>query len=142
LSCDPSGDGKTDVTDLTLVINQVLGLVPCTKGDLNGDGRCEVTDAQTIVNSILSGTCSATRVIEISDPVSCRVTTTGPGMLSLYSDGKNTLVAFQPEGWMDLSRPPPSTYAVSPPCVPISLYTVLFDRPKTITPMLRLWDVR
>jgi hypothetical protein len=54
-SCDVNRDGKVDVLDVQLAINQV-GLVGCT-ADLQPDGRCDVVDVLRIVTAVLSGSC-------------------------------------------------------------------------------------
>lgn len=51
VSTDVNGDGKTDITDVQLVVNQALGA--CGTGDVNGDGVCNITDVQRVINTAL-----------------------------------------------------------------------------------------
>jgi len=52
---DVNGDGKVNVSDVTTLVNMILGIVPkdVVRGDLNGDGRVNVSDVTTLVNIIL-----------------------------------------------------------------------------------------
>jgi surface protein len=52
---DVNGDGKVNVSDVTTLVNMILGIVPkdAVRGDLNGDGKINVTDVTTLVNIIL-----------------------------------------------------------------------------------------
>lgn len=50
---DLNGDGITDVNDVNISIQQVLGNAPCGNADLNGDGKCNLLDVQLIIKSIL-----------------------------------------------------------------------------------------
>jgi len=56
-ACDVTSDGSVNVVDVQLVINQVLGHVACTNGDLDGNGRCDVVDVQRVINAALGGIC-------------------------------------------------------------------------------------
>ena len=58
-SCDVNGFGPVTVADVQIVINQALGLSPCTNGDVNGDGRCDVQDVQIVINALLGMGCSS-----------------------------------------------------------------------------------
>ncbi len=55
---DVNGDGNVNVTDVTTLVNMILGVIPkdMLRGDLNGDGKINVTDVTRLVNIILSGT--------------------------------------------------------------------------------------
>jgi hypothetical protein len=55
-TCDVNGDGKVDVSDVQLIINQVLGVVPATC-DINGDGAINVGDVQIVINAALGLGC-------------------------------------------------------------------------------------
>ena len=52
---DVNGDGKVNVSDVTTLVNMILGIVPkdVVRGDLNGDGKINVSDVTTLVNIIL-----------------------------------------------------------------------------------------
>ena len=52
---DLNGDGAIDVSDVTDLINKILGTVelPLERCDLNGDGEVNVTDVTTLINMIL-----------------------------------------------------------------------------------------
>lgn len=50
---DINGDGLTNIVDLQLLINAILGLQQIPKADLNSDGQIDVTDLQIIVNLLL-----------------------------------------------------------------------------------------
>ena len=142
--CDANGDGKIDASDLTIVVAQVLGSAACTTGDLNHDGGCDVTDVQLVVNAILGRGCFAARVIQVAQPFSCTVTTTGPGMLAFWRDvgtGKG-LVSFQPDGWSNLGQSPPSAVTTDGRCTVVSLSTVMFQQPSNIEFLWWLFDVR
>ena len=53
---DVNGDGKVNVSDVTALINMILGVIPkdTTRGDINGDGNVNVSDVTALVNIILS----------------------------------------------------------------------------------------
>ena len=55
-ACDANRDGTTNVVDVQLSVNQVLGLAACS-ADINLDGQCNVVDVQRIVNASLGGAC-------------------------------------------------------------------------------------
>jgi Cohesin domain len=57
-ACDAGGDGLIDVSDVQLVANEALGLIPA-RHDLNSDGIVNVTDMQIVVNGALGLGCSA-----------------------------------------------------------------------------------
>ncbi len=52
---DVNGDGKINVTDVTTLVNMILGVIPknLENGDINGDGKLNVTDVTALVNIIL-----------------------------------------------------------------------------------------
>ena len=50
---DLNGDGSVDVTDVTMLINSVLGQTQLEGGDLNGDGNVDVTDVTAEINIVL-----------------------------------------------------------------------------------------
>lgn len=50
---DLNGDGRTDVADVQLAVNQVLVPGVCGSGDVNRDGSCNVADVQMVVNKSL-----------------------------------------------------------------------------------------
>ncbi len=52
---DINGDGKINVSDVTALVNMVLGVVPKDdeRADLNGDGKVNVTDITALINIIL-----------------------------------------------------------------------------------------
>ena len=52
---DINGDGKVNVTDVTTLINMILGVVPIDEehADVSGDGRVNVSDVTFLVNIIL-----------------------------------------------------------------------------------------
>ena len=56
LKGDIDGDGKVNVTDVTALINGILGQNPVDTaiGDLNADGKVNVTDVTALINIILS----------------------------------------------------------------------------------------
>ena len=53
---DVNGDGKVNVSDVTALINMILGVIPkdLTSGDINGDGNVNVSDVTALVNLILN----------------------------------------------------------------------------------------
>ncbi|MDD6687776.1 dockerin type I repeat-containing protein [Sodaliphilus pleomorphus] len=55
---DVNGDGQVNVTDVTVLVNIILGTVSdssfVSRADLDGNGTVNVTDATTLVNMILS----------------------------------------------------------------------------------------
>ena len=55
LKGDVNGDGKVNVSDVTALINMILGVIPkdTTCGDVNGDGSINVSDVTALVNIIL-----------------------------------------------------------------------------------------
>ena len=51
---DLNGDGKLDVSDVTLLINMILGTEPKSdKADINADGVVNVSDVTALINLIL-----------------------------------------------------------------------------------------
>lgn len=54
---DVNGDGKTDVADVSILINKVLGKsvieIDETVADLNGDGKIDVADVSALINKVL-----------------------------------------------------------------------------------------
>ena len=53
---DVNGDGKVNVSDVTTLINMILGVVTMDQAaaDVNGDGKVNVSDVTALVNLILS----------------------------------------------------------------------------------------
>lgn len=49
---DLNGDGVTNMDDVRLMVDQILGRSPCT-ADQNGDGRCDLIDALLVVRGAL-----------------------------------------------------------------------------------------
>ena len=56
---DVNGDGKVDITDVTLTISHILGQKPegfsAEAADVNDDGKVDVTDVTSIIDIVLSG---------------------------------------------------------------------------------------
>ena len=51
---DLNGDGQLNVTDVTVLINMILGTEPMSaKADINGDGKVDVSDITALINLIL-----------------------------------------------------------------------------------------
>lgn len=52
---DVNGDGKVNVSDVTALINMILGTLPTdqARADVNGDTRVNVSDVTTLINIIL-----------------------------------------------------------------------------------------
>jgi len=57
-NCDINGDGKVDVSDVQLIINEALGIIPAVN-DLNHDGVVNIADVQIVINSVLGFGCPA-----------------------------------------------------------------------------------
>lgn len=58
--CDLTGDGSVNISDVTLGVNMVLGLSPCT-ASITGTGGCNVAMVQRVVGAALpNGTCHPT----------------------------------------------------------------------------------
>ena len=58
--CDLTKDGTINISDVTLGVNMVLGLSPCT-ASINGTGGCNVAMVQRVVGAALpGGTCHPT----------------------------------------------------------------------------------
>jgi hypothetical protein len=55
-TCNASGNGTTNVGDVQLVLNQVLGLSPALN-DLNRDGAVNVVDAQIVIDAAMGVGC-------------------------------------------------------------------------------------
>ena len=53
---DLNGDGKVNVSDVTVLINMILGIVPMNQSvaDVNGDGKVNVSDVSALINIILA----------------------------------------------------------------------------------------
>jgi hypothetical protein len=56
-SCDLNSDGVVNGADVTLAINQALGMAPCTTAALQTNGQCNVVDVQRIINASLGQGC-------------------------------------------------------------------------------------
>jgi hypothetical protein len=54
--CDANSDRSTDVADVQIAINQVLGTAGCSV-DLDNNSKCDVIDLQRVINAALGGTC-------------------------------------------------------------------------------------
>ena len=52
---DVNGDGRVNVSDVTTLVNMILGVIPKdeTRADINGDGKINVSDVTALVNIIL-----------------------------------------------------------------------------------------
>ena len=51
---DLNGNGQLNVTDVTVLINMILGTEPMSaKADINGDGKVDVSDITALINLIL-----------------------------------------------------------------------------------------
>ncbi len=52
---DVNGDGKVNVSDVSALINMILGISETNEidADLNGDGRVNVSDVSALINIIL-----------------------------------------------------------------------------------------
>jgi len=61
--CDVNHDGVINIADVQAIINEALGLSPCT-ADLNGDGKCDSVDVQRVITAELGGSCNATAPLE------------------------------------------------------------------------------
>ena len=55
VSGDVNGDGRVNVSDVSALINMILGitLMDQTTGDVNGDGKVNVSDVSALINIIL-----------------------------------------------------------------------------------------
>ena len=55
---DVNGDGKVNVSDVTMLINMILGITPvdAARADINGDTKVNVTDVTSLINIILGVT--------------------------------------------------------------------------------------
>ena len=52
---DVNGDGRVNVSDVSELINMILGITPVNMelADINGDGRVNVSDVTALINIIL-----------------------------------------------------------------------------------------
>ena len=52
---DVNGDGRVNVSDVTALINMILGVIPKdeARADINGDGKVNVSDVTALINIIL-----------------------------------------------------------------------------------------
>ena len=55
--CDLNKDGVVNIADVQMMVNEVLGTVPCTV-NLDGTGKCDVADVQRVITAALGGTCN------------------------------------------------------------------------------------
>ncbi len=55
LKGDVNGDGRVNVSDVTALINMILGVIPKdeARADINGDGKINVSDVTALINIIL-----------------------------------------------------------------------------------------
>jgi SH3 domain-containing YSC84-like protein 1 len=59
--CDLNRDGEVNNLDVQIELKQLLGIVPCTNGDLDGDGSCSAVDLQRIINATRGQVCRVGR---------------------------------------------------------------------------------
>ena len=52
-SGDVNGDGRVNVSDVSALINHILGIATVSSADVNGDGRINVSDVSALINIIL-----------------------------------------------------------------------------------------
>ncbi|MCC6952590.1 MAG: hypothetical protein IT290_00580 [Deltaproteobacteria bacterium] len=57
VTCDINGDSSTNIVDVQLMVNQSMGLAPCSS-DINSDGICNILDIQRVVNAAVGGACA------------------------------------------------------------------------------------
>ena len=52
---DVNGDGRVNVSDVTALINMILGITPVdqARADVNGDNKVNVSDVTALINIIL-----------------------------------------------------------------------------------------
>lgn len=50
---DLNGDGKVDMADVQIAVNQATGAAVCGTGDINGDGKCNVMDVLLVIKAAL-----------------------------------------------------------------------------------------
>ena len=57
-SGDANGDGMVDITDVTSIIDHILGRTPAkfslSEADVNGDGKVDITDVTSVIDIILN----------------------------------------------------------------------------------------
>jgi hypothetical protein len=53
-----NGDGTVQIGDVQVEVNQILGIAPCTTGDINHDGKCDISDLQRVIAAALGGACT------------------------------------------------------------------------------------
>ncbi len=58
--CDLNSDGLTNVQDVQLIVNQILGLAAATT-DLDGDGKTTIIEFQRVANAANGGACKVGR---------------------------------------------------------------------------------
>ena len=53
---DVNGDGKVNVSDVTTLVNMILGVIPKdeSRADIKGDGKVNVSDVTALINIILA----------------------------------------------------------------------------------------
>jgi hypothetical protein len=57
VSCDINTDGRVDLADVQLSIDQSLGAGACGTADLDQNGKCNIIDVQRAINAALGGVC-------------------------------------------------------------------------------------
>jgi len=55
-ACDVNQDGVVNIVDVQLIVNQALGLSPCTA--VNIDGSCDIGAVQRVINAALGQPCN------------------------------------------------------------------------------------
>jgi hypothetical protein len=50
---DINGDGKIDLVDILIAVDQGLGRAACGSADINKDAKCDILDIQLIINAAL-----------------------------------------------------------------------------------------
>jgi hypothetical protein len=57
LSCDLNHDGVVNVLDVQMMVDEVVGTLPCTSM-LDGTSACDNADVQIVITAALGGTCA------------------------------------------------------------------------------------
>ena len=56
-ACDLNRDGVVNALDVTIAIDQALGISACSNSALQASGQCNVVDVQRVINASLGGAC-------------------------------------------------------------------------------------
>ena len=103
LTGDVNNDDKVNVSDVTALVNMILGVIPKdeARADINGDGKVNVSDVTALINIILgvsSGGGTGGSVIKMSDFIPSSLPSYSPDDYNhKWAEGDVIFIAVDPD---------------------------------------------